>query len=96
MIEHHQHHHGPAEDIDGVDASGRAVAGAMRGVAWSGDAAGSIDMTGLLSADRAGSVNNRRVDASIGLPLAPTVWVRRALLRRTKILCGRDDEGPPS
>ncbi len=31
-------------------------AGAMRTVAWSGDAAGSIDMTGLLFAARAESV----------------------------------------
>jgi hypothetical protein len=31
-------------------------AGAMRGVTRSGDAAGSIDMTGLLSAERTGSV----------------------------------------
>ena len=29
----------------------------MRGVAWSGNAAGSIDMVGLLSTGRAGSVN---------------------------------------
>ena len=59
VIEHHQDHHGPAKDIDGVDASRRRrrSRGAMRGVAWSGDAAGSIDMTGLLSAYPAGSVN---------------------------------------
>ena len=47
VIEHHQHHHGPAEDVDGVDASSGRRRCAMRGVAWSGDAAGSIDMIGL-------------------------------------------------
>src|SRR3954471_551743 len=36
---------------------GDGPAGAMRGVTCSGDAAGSIDMVGLLSTDRAGSVS---------------------------------------
>ena len=53
MIKHHQHHHGPAEDVDRFDASVGGAgnrAGVMSGTTWSDDAADSIDMIGLLSA----------------------------------------------
>ena len=98
----------------------------MRGVAWSGDAAGSIDMIGLLSAitfNTAGSAappsarppiygssrmdgqrpsngcsglrpHDRQVDANLARPLAPTLWVRRALTHFGKRLHDQSDTPP--